>query len=187
MWEVVTAAILIALIAVLALSRVRYYRRMFSDSHFREFHNAMATAIHAASATGDPQEKTNEGEIFFTTKAGLGAVVTFSALPEGGYNLHISLSQPGRMTTSAVSRHFGLFIIAMLQGNKAELMPYFTDTGVRHLSFQLPSPVATIQDYGAARLSYEKYVRENRTVSFEYRNMETTETAASAPPPGTAR
>ncbi len=171
MWEVVIVVISIALVAGLA-SSLRHHLRMFSENHFREFHNAMAAAIRVASATEELQDKTTDGKSFFTTKAGLGGFVTFCALSEGGYNLHISLSQLGRVTTFAVCRHFGLFIVAMLQGNEAELMPYFTDTGVRHLSFRLSSREVTVQDYRSSRLSYCKYIRERRAVSFEYRNPE---------------
>jgi hypothetical protein len=169
------------------LKSVRYYGRMFSESHFREFHTALAAAIRATATMEELQMPGADDSARFITKAGLGAAATFSRRPSGGYNLHISLSQPGRMTTHAVSGHFGLFILAMLQGNKAGLTAYFTDTGVRHLSFELASPTVVVEAFETAYFGYSKYFREHKTIPFECCNIETMETAPTAPPPWTER
>jgi hypothetical protein len=183
MWEAVVVAIMVALLAVLGLSKVRYYRRMFSEDHFREFHGALAVAIRSATQDPGADERTR-----FITRAGLGAAVTFSSPREGRYALHISLSQPGRMTTHAVSSHFGAFIVAMLQGNNAELTPYFTNTGVRHFPFQIAAPTATVQDFESSYSAYRQFLRERKPLPFEYRSIETAETTpAGTAPPGTGR
>jgi hypothetical protein len=176
MWEGVVAAVLIALVAAFGLKSARYYGRMFSESHFREFHVALAEAIRSAATSEELQRPDADDSArckSFLTKAGLGAAATFSVHPDGGYDLHISLSQPGRATTHAVGGNFGLFILAMLQGNKAGLTAYFTDSGVRHLSFELASPVVAVQDFETAYASYSEYLRERKTIPFERRNIET--------------
>lgn len=183
MWEADVAAILVALVATFGLSRARYYRRMFSESHFREFHGALAAAIRAATQEPGGDERTR-----FVTQAGLGAAVTFSSPSDGRYTLHISLSQPGRMTTHAVSRHFGALIVAMLQGNKAELAPYLTNTGVRHFPFQVAAPTVTVQDFASSYSAYRQFLREHKELPFQHRSMEAAETIpAGTAPPGTAR
>ena len=183
MWEAVVVAMAVALLAVFGLSKARYYRRMFSEDHFREFHGALAVAIRTATQEPGADERTR-----FVTQAGLGAAVTFSSPREGRYTLHISLSQSGRMTTQAVSNHFEAFIVAMLQGNNAELTPYFTNTGVRHFPFRIAAPTVTVQDFDASYSAYRQFLRERRALSFEYRGTETAEaTPAGTAPPGTAR
>jgi hypothetical protein len=110
MWQPLIPAILVAIILAIGLSS------MFSESHFREFHSTLAAAIGATTARKERRELGSYDRSHFVTGAGLGAAVTLSPHSEGGYTLHISLSQPGRMTTHAVATRFGLFILGMLQG-----------------------------------------------------------------------
>jgi len=172
MWTAIIAASLVAIIAAFGVSSARYYRRMFSERHLREFHSTLAAAIRAAASMEERPGLCADPRTHFVTEAGLGAAVTFAPHPGGGYDLHFSLSQPGRLTTHAVSRHFGFFILGMLQENKAELTPYFTNSGVRHLSFRLASPAVTVQDFDASYANYSKFLRENKSIPFEYRNIE---------------
>jgi hypothetical protein len=190
MWQAIVVAIVVAGVATFVLLKLRYYSRMFSESHFREFHGSLAAAIHAAmqdpGATQDPGADQRTPR--FVTRAGLTVAVTFSSLSEGRYTLYISLSQPGQVPTHAVGRHFGTFIVAMLQGNKAELTPYFTDSGVRHLPFQLAAPTVTVQDFDASNAAYREFIHEDKALEFEYLTMETEEAIATgtAPPDRTS-
>jgi hypothetical protein len=84
------------------------------------------------------------------------------------------------MTKHAVSNHFGTFIVAMLQGNNAELTPYLTNTGVRHFPFQITAPTLTVQDFESSYCAYRRFFREHRALPFEYRNIETAETPPQA-------
>lgn len=67
---------------------------------------------------------------------------------------------------------FDLFVLGMLQGNKAELTPYFTNTGVRHLAFELALPVA-VQGFNTAYSNYSKYLREHKSIPFRYCSQST--------------
>ena len=160
---IVIAIIVVLAVAVFGLGGA-YYGHLFSEAHFREFHASLARAIHAATATPD-----NPESAAFITGGGVKTAVTFSRRDEGGHTLHISLSQSERATTHSFGMRFAFFVVAMLQGNGAELTPFFTSTGVRHLSFDVASPTVAIQDFDAA---HARYRSSYEPIPFEYRDIE---------------
>lgn len=157
-------SVVVILIAAYVVSRGRYYKRMFSDENFREFHARLSQAIEKAMGKNENQDPNLEDGTAFLTDAGLGIAVTFD--PDvGGYVLHVSFSQPSGPTTHSVCSRFGFFTVAMLRVNESEVVPYFTKSGVHHLRFKFQSQDVTVLDF---EKSFSHYLHDYRPVPFQY-------------------
>ena len=150
--------------AAFALWRGSYYRRIYSDEHFREFHRRLSEAIERAKLSEPGTTPAVEAKTAFVTDAGLAVAVTFDADEQRRQVLHISLSQPGSATTHAVCARFGFFVPAMLSENKAVLTPTCTSSGVHHLRFTFPSREVSIREFGSC---YTDYQQEYRPIPFQ--------------------
>lgn len=166
MWiKVVFGALVVIAVGVYIVSRSRYYRRMFSEAGFREFYSGLSAAIEVAKGKGaDGEPRLDDGSAF-RTAAGLGVCVTCYTNDNGSQSLHISLSQTEGPTTHGVCSGYGFFTMAMLRENKAELVPYFTKSGVHHLDFRFQSLDLKVLDFDAV---YSVYLAEYRPIPFEY-------------------
>src|SRR3954464_2347180 len=83
--------------------RARYYRRIFSDAHFRELYDAFVPLVRSGGT--------------FVTSAGI-AIAVSRTEANAPQTLHVSLSQTSGYTTSAVAGRFGFFVVAILDRNK---------------------------------------------------------------------
>src|SRR5262245_57393078 len=119
MWLAVVIAIVIviALMALYVASRGRYYRRIFSEESFREFHDSLSRAIAAAQTKGRDQPPSAEDGTGFVTSAGLAVGVTCNR-ENDIQTLHISLSQAGQITTHALCSRFGFFAVTIVGNAK---------------------------------------------------------------------
>ena len=171
MWYTAVPVGLIVLVIVLFfVSNWRYYGRMCSEDHFREFHGKLLRAIEAArdkEPADDPVAAAEQGTAF-VTDASLGVFVTFTPAEGGAYDLTISLSQPGRVTTHSLSSSFGFFIVAILWGTHAEMDPYYTESGVHYMAFRLQSPDLVLNDFES---SYARYQSGRQPIPFRYEEL----------------
>jgi len=168
MWIFIVLAVVVALVGAFIASRARYYGRMFSESNFRAFHEALSRAVEVFKGKGADGQPSPEDGSAFVTDAGLAIGVTFSTDENGFQALHISMSQPGRQTTHSVCSRFGFFAVAMLGGKKAELIPYFTESGVHHLVFRFQSRDVRVDGFDNAHAMYRD---EYKPIPFEYRKI----------------
>ena len=160
--------IIVGVVAVIAVggfiaSRGRYYAKMYSESNFRSYYDAVSRAVGIARAKAANTEPRLDDGTAFVTDAGLAVAITCPA--DGSPALHISLSQPGGHTTRAVCSHFGFFALAMFAKNKADLHAFSTESGVHHLVFRFQSQDFSIQDFAAANAMYRT---EYRPIPFEF-------------------
>ncbi|MGC4042796.1 MAG: hypothetical protein QM758_03220 [Armatimonas sp.] len=149
----------IALVANFVITRSRKYSRLFNEATFEEFYERLTEAIRAAVRTqGDPSvENFIENGTAFRLSADIAASVTF-AQRKDGFILHIALSQPDHfVTTHSVATHFGFFILAMLNKNRAEMTPFYTPSSVHHIVLKLESADIVFNSFEE---SYREY-REN--------------------------
>ena len=167
MWWVLVGSVVVILIAAYVITRGRYYKRMFSDGNFREFHARLSQAIEKAMGKNETQDPSLEDGTGFLTEAGLGVGVTFDPC-DGGYVLQVSMSQPSGPTTHVVCSRFGFFTVAMLWDNESEIVPFFTQSGVHHLRFVLQSQDVTLLDF---EKSFSHYLNEYRPVPFQYLDL----------------
>lgn len=163
-WSVLVGSVVVILIAAFVVTRGRYYRRMFSDGNFREFHARLSQAIEKAMVKNQNQDPSLEDGTAFLTDAGLAISVTFNPDDDEVYALHVSISQPSGPTTHSVCSRFGFFIVAMLWDNKSEVVPFFTKSGVHHLRFEFQSQDVTLLDF---EKSFSHYLNEYRPVPFQ--------------------
>lgn len=150
---------ILGIVAALALAgfvaqRAKYYRRLFSDAHFREVYDAFVLSLGSGRA--------------FVTSAGLTVAVTRT---ESGDRrvLHVSLSQTSGYTTYSVAGRFGFFLVAILNRNKMDLDPFFTRSGVRHLVFAYPAAPLEINDFDNV---IQQYRRGYRPLPYTLRAIE---------------
>lgn len=174
-----THTIVFAILAVLVVVVVggyfawlsRYYKRMNSEENFREFHSRLSQAVGVADSRNAVDQPSLEDGTAFLTKAGLAVCVTFGTDDDGFERLHVSMSQPGDRTTQSVSSRFGFFATAMFGENKADLMPYFTESGIHHLVFFFRRHIRdlTIRQFDEA---YSVYLAEYTPIPFEFQPVE---------------
>jgi len=175
MWTLVVIGGLIAVVALYVVSRGRYYGRLFSVASFREFHEKLSAAIAAAQRKGQDQPpSTNDGTAFVTT-SGLGVAVTCSKRVDGNQTVHISLSQPGQTTTHALCSRFAFFSVAMFEGMKSDLSPYYTDSGIHHLVFRFQTLISQLQDFD---VTYARYLSDYKPIPFRHEKMKSEQGAA---------
>lgn len=163
-WARVVAAGGLAL-AVPVLRRMRLYRRIFSEAHFRELHERFAAAVRTVTevlrAPANAADAAAAGDAFVTS-AQLAVAVTAS-LANGRHVLHVSLSQTSGYTTSSVASRFGFFLITMLNQNKLELDLFFTPSRVHHLVFTSDADSLRVADFTSVD---EQYRRDYRPLPY---------------------
>jgi hypothetical protein len=165
MWIlVISGGLILAIITSFVIFRGRYYRGLFSAESFREFHQGLSKGITAATSKAPNQTPSPDDATAFVTSFGLAAGVTSNIGEDGRQTLHISMSQPGQITTHTVCSRFGFFTIVMFGGLKAELSPYYTESGVHHLVFRFETVVTSVLDFDAA---YARYLKDYRAVPFQ--------------------
>ena len=170
MWiPAVVAALVVMVAGAYIVSRSRYYGRMFSEANFRAFHSGLSHAIKIAKGKGADSKPSLDDGSAFVTDAGLAVGITCATDEDGSQTIHISMSQPGWHTTHGVCSRFGFFAVAMLRENKAELVPFFTESGVHHLVFRCQSQHLKVQDFDDA---HSVYLAEYRPIPFEYQKIE---------------
>lgn len=136
----------------------RYDRRMYSETHWREFHSRMATAIETARRKPAGAHPDRLDGTAFETSAGLLVAVTGGRFESGEPQLHISFSQPGRLTTHRVCSHFGFYVIMMVGGQAAEIAPFYsTNSGVHHLLFKLRTATLNLADFATCYAAHRKH------------------------------
>jgi hypothetical protein len=160
----VITALVVFVVALYIVKSRRYYKRMFSEANFRAFHSGLSKAIEAAKGRDADALPSPENGSAFVTEAGLGVCVTYDTAEGGSEVLTISMSQPGRHTTHAVCSRFGFFALVMLQENKAEFAPFFTQSGVHYLVFQFESRDPRVRDFDD---TYAGYVADYKHIPFE--------------------
>ena len=154
------------LLAILLIARkIRYYGHLFSESNYRAFYDGFSRALKVAKTNAGNNPPNLEDGTAFVTERGLAVSVTFSANASDAYVLHISLSQPGGITTRSVCSRFGFFTVAMLQGNKCQLAPFYTKSLIYHLAFQFRSRDVVVQPFSDA---YAAYLANYKPIPFEY-------------------
>ncbi len=122
-----------AAVGVFLWRKQRYYGRMFAEAHFREVHGKFLAALRKAEERrGLDEAPSPDNGTAFLSSAGLAVAVTVSE-KDGRQTAHVSLSQPGTVTTSTVAGRFGFFLLTALKANRLELFPFFTDSRVHHL------------------------------------------------------
>ena len=169
MWIAIgCVALLLAVVGVYIVSLSRYYGRMFSEANFRAFHSGLSTAVKTAQEKGEDADPSLDDGTAFVTDAGLAVGATWNGYEDGAHTLHISMSQPGGNTTHAACSRFGFFALAMLQDNKAELTPFFTESGVHHLVFRFQSQDLKILDFKASDSAYRA---EYKAIPFKYEKL----------------
>jgi hypothetical protein len=147
-WTIVGIVVALAVTGHVA-RRARYYRRLFSEAHFREVYDGFVPALGPGRA--------------FVTSAGLAVVVTSTEVDDRRV-VHVSLSQPSGYTTSSVAGRFGFFLITILNRNKMDLDPFFTRSRVHHLVFASPAAAPLeINDFDSVM---EHYRRDYRPVPY---------------------
>jgi len=167
--------ILIAIVGLIVLAvgayivpRHRYYGRMFSEANFRAFHSGLSRAVDVAQEKSAGNPPNVEDGSAFMTDAGLAVGVTAPTGESGQHALHISMSQPGARTTHAVCSRFGFFAVAMLGGEKVEITPYFTESGVHHLVIRSHPREASVLAFDEA---HSVYLNKYRAIPFEYQEI----------------
>lgn len=142
-------------VIVFVRSRARYYQRMFSEEHLREVYEqfvALVEKLSPAAAEPPPDPPA------FLTSAGLVVVVTREpARGDEPASMHISFSQPGGPTTMAVASRFGFLLLATLQGNEVEVVPYYTQARIYHLSIQHPRSSLELVPLDQVLADYQSY------------------------------
>ncbi len=142
----------LAVVAWVARRR-RYYRRIFSEAHFREVHERFARAVETVEAVPRASAAEPVATNAFVTSAQLAIVVTESLANEGR-KLHVSLSQPSGFMTSAVASRFGFLLVTTLNRNKMQLNPFATPSGVHHLVFTWDGAPLALNDFGSVMDQY---------------------------------
>lgn len=175
MWILAVIGGLVVLVALYVACRGRYYTRLFSARSFREFHRGLSRAIEAAQRKAPDQPPSRDDGTAFVTDSGLAVAVTSSKGDDGNQALHISLSQPGQVTTHALCSRFGFFAVAMFEDVKGELTPYYTDSGVHHLVFRLQTPTVHLQNFD---LCFARYLSNYKPVPFRHEKLESEQSAA---------
>jgi hypothetical protein len=165
MWALAIVAGVVVVLILYVAYRGRYYRAVFSEENFREFHEKLSAAISQAQrkSPGEPPSP-NDGT-GFTTRAGLAVGVTWKC-QEGVQAVHLSLSQVGQVTTRAVCSRFGFFTIVMFEDLKAELSPFYTNSGVHHLLFRFPAGMnLLLRNFDA---TFARYSNDYRPIPFRH-------------------
>jgi hypothetical protein len=165
MWTIaLLGGVVIVLISYVAL-RSRYYRTVFSEGNFREFHQKLAAAISRAMCKPSHDQPSPNDGTGFATRAGLAVAVTCNS-QDGRQTLHVSLSQIGQITTHAVCSRFGFFTTVMFESLNVELSPYYTDSGVHHLVFRFPTfPSLQFHDFDTA---FARYLKDYKPLPFRH-------------------
>jgi len=135
MWGLIVLIVLVvAVIWWHVVAGNRYYKKLYSEAHFREVYDSFVQMVKRA------EEKCGKGPAdeqreHYVTSAGLVVVVTVDPMGSGK-ELHVSMSQRGTVTLHAVSEYFGGFFLNILSPNKIIFTPFFTESQVHHLVFR---------------------------------------------------
>lgn len=154
LWFVlVVVALIIAAIAMFS----RKYSKLFDETTFEEFYECMIEAIRAAvQAQGElSTESMIDNGMGFRLSADIAASVTF-AQQEDGFLLHIALSQPDGVTTHAASSRFRFFLLAMLNKNQVQIMPFSTPSHLHHILLKLESADIVFNSFEESYREYQQ-------------------------------
>jgi hypothetical protein len=176
MWTLVVIGGLILIVGFFVLSRGRYYGRLFSVDSFREFHGTLSKAFAVAQGKQPNEPASINDGTGFMTSSGLAVGVSCSKESTGTQKLHVSLSQPGNITTHELCSRFGFFVVAMLGDARGEFTPFYTDSGVHHLVFRFQAPVMRLQDFDS---SYAQYLSSYKPIAFRHEKMKSEQGAAA--------
>ena len=137
----ITLAVMTLVIIVIAALYAReraYYRTLLSTKHLREVYDRFVIMLPcvqkptASEASWEP--------VGFITSAGLVLAVT-SRSREGQRAVHVSISQQGRPTTTAVAKRFAFFVLCVVNRGEFVFDAYETESRVHHLVITSTNPV----------------------------------------------
>jgi len=142
----------VAAIAARALFTSAYYRRMFAPAHLQEFYQGFIATLDAAQSATTVEEDQLPAHV--VTSAGLALAITASRA-NGHRVIHLSLSQQGRPTTSAVASRFGFLILCALDNNGLTCDAFRTESRAHHLVFTGKDAPLVIDAFDAVMVSYQ--------------------------------
>jgi len=142
----------VAAIAAGALSTGAYYRRMFAPVHLQEFYDGFIATLDAAQSATTVEEDQLPAHV--VTSAGMALAIT-ATRANGLREIHVSLSQQGRPTTSAVASRFGFLVLRALDNNGLTCDAFRTESRVHHLAFTGKDAPLVINTFDAVMVSYQ--------------------------------
>jgi hypothetical protein len=166
--SVVGALAVVSICVLLVVLRLRselsYYRALYSEASLREFYDRLSKGIEAARQKGVHGVVSLDDGTAFVTSFGICTCVSWETGTDGNEILRVSLSQRERMTTSAVCSRFGFFVIAMLGLTEVRLTPFFSESGIRYLDFQLSDSSLNLQPFGAC---FARFLKDYEPIFFK--------------------
>lgn len=154
-WIILVIAVCIVVVITYIISSKRYYSSIFHETTFQKFYLSMSKAV-MASVQIKGSDPSLDNDTAFVLSEGIAAGVTFDD-KDGQFQLYISLSQPGRRTTTAVASRFGYFVLSMLNQNQAKLSPFVTTSGVHHLILTLETDRIALNGFDESYSEYNQH------------------------------
>ena len=141
-------------IAAFVGSRRRKLAAILSRAHFEELHELFVTGVRAAESSPDAEPDPEAGTAFVTS-AGIG--IGISAAADDAQRLHVSISQVGTVTTSAVASRVAFFVLATLGRNKLAVDPFVTHSRVHHLEVAHQHASLAVRPFAEVFAAYEHH------------------------------